>query len=124
MSGKLGKRETYVRRLPKGLTKALSEKKAGLDSEALLNDLVDIWGGPRQLAVDIHQEFQGAPSGGMVRQRIMEMIQRLILTNTTHEIGRIAKPSDMTKEELESMAMRYVRRVTQGDTDGGSSTST
>ena len=41
----------------------------------------------------------------MTRQRILEMIQRLIVTNTTHEIGRVVTPSDMTDEELEAMAV-------------------
>jgi hypothetical protein len=117
MSAKQGKASKEKVFVSNGITKALTERKAGLDSEALLNDLIDVWGGARQLAVDLHDEFQKAPSGGMVRQRIMEMIQRLILTNTTHEIGRVAKPSDMTKEELEAKAMQYVRRLSGAPAD-------
>lgn len=98
-------------KIPKGLQRALAERKASADSEALLTDLIDVWGGTRQLALDLHNEFQKAPVGGMTRQRILEMIQRLIVTNTTHQIGQTLAPSDMTDEELEATALKYVRKV-------------
>lgn len=107
------------RKIPKGIEKALVERKSGVDSEAFLNDLIEVWGGPRQLALDIHDEYEKAPPGGMVRQRIMEMLGRLIVNNTLHDIGKSAKPSDMTKEELEAMAMRYVKRLTQEKSSAG-----
>lgn len=98
--------------IPTGLARALIERKAGVDSEALLNDLIEVWGGPRQLAIDVHQEFTKAPSGGMTRQRILEMMQRLILVNTTHDIGRVIKPADMSTEDLEKLALYYAAKVT------------
>lgn len=102
--------------IPKGLARALAERKANADSEALLADLIEVWGGTRQLALDLHAEFQKAAAGGMTRQRILEMIQRLIVTNTTHEIGRTIKPSDLSDDELEDLAMTYVKRVTANGT--------
>ena len=98
--------------IPKGLRRALAERKASADSEALLTDLIDVWGGTRQLALDLHSEFQHAAVGGMTRQRILEMLQRLIISNTTHQIGQTQAPSDMTDDELDSTAMEYLRRVT------------
>ena len=100
------------REIPKGLARALADRKPSADSEALLTEIIEVWGGPRQLALDLHKEFKGAAEGGMTRQRILEMIQRLIVTNTTHEIGVTVKPSDMTDEELEETAMSYVKKVT------------
>ncbi|WP_143206407.1 hypothetical protein [Singulisphaera sp. GP187] len=100
--------------MPKGLARALGERKASADSEALLTDLIEVWGGTRQLALDLHNEFQKAQVGGMTRQRILEMIQRLVLTNTTHEIGKNIKPSDMDDAELDSLAMTYVDRLSAG----------
>jgi hypothetical protein len=47
----------------------------------------------------------------MTRQRILEMIQRLIVTNTTHQIGQSVSPSDMTDAELEATALAYMRKV-------------
>lgn len=104
--------EPQQREIPKGLLRALAERKPSADSEALLTDIIEVWGGTRQIAIDLHKEFQKAPPGGMTRQRIIECIQRLILTNTTHEIGKFSKPDDMTDEELEAVAMGYVARVT------------
>ena len=46
--------------LPKGLREGLADRKAAADSEALLDDLIEVWGGTRQLAIDIHAEFQKA----------------------------------------------------------------
>jgi hypothetical protein len=40
----------------------------------------------------------------MTRQRILEMIQRPIITNTTNEIGQTLCPSDMSNAELEQVA--------------------
>lgn len=97
--------------IPKGLERALAERKPSADSEALLTDLIEVWGGTRQLALDLHTEFQGAAAGGMTRQRILEMIQRLVVTNTTHKIGQTFAPSDMTDGELEALAMKYVGKV-------------
>lgn len=104
--------------LPKGLTRVLSTQKASADSDTLLKDLLEAWGGTKQLAMDIYKEYQKAPEGGMTRQRILEMFQRLILTNTMHEIGRSKSPSDMTDEELQEIALEYAKRVTS---DGPSS---
>jgi hypothetical protein len=101
-----------VKEIPKGLARALAERKQGADSEAMLNDLIEVWGGTRRLALDIHGEFQKAAAGGMTRQRILEMLQRLIMNNTNHEIGRSARPSDMTDEELEAVAIQYMKKVT------------
>ena len=98
--------------MPGGLARALAERKASADSEALLSDLIEVWGGTRQLAIDLHNEFQKAQAGGMTRQRILEMIQRLILTNTTHEIGKTSKPSDMDDEDLDRVAVHYLKKVT------------
>jgi hypothetical protein len=45
-------------KLPLGLSRALGTNKTTADSEALLSDLIDVWGGTRQLAIDVHGEFQ------------------------------------------------------------------
>jgi len=100
------------REIPKGLARALAERKPSADSEALLTDLIEVWGGTRKLALDLHAEFQHAAAGGMTRQRILEMIQRLILTNTTHQIGSVMAPSDMSEAELEAVALKYMKQVT------------
>lgn len=99
------------RRLPVGLARALSGRKKSTDSGELLSDLIDVWGGTRQLALDLHREYQKASEGGQTRQRILDMIQRLIITNTTNEIGQVEKPADMTDEDLASIALTYMKRL-------------
>jgi hypothetical protein len=98
--------------LPKAVAKVLADQKANADSAALLNDLIEVWGGTKRLALDIYGEYQKAAPGGMTRQRILEMLQRLVITNTTHEITRVRSPSDMDDQELELVAMTYMRRLT------------
>lgn len=105
------KKKPVKQPIPKGLARALVERKPNTDSETLLNDVIEVWGGTRRLAQDMFSEFQGSKSGGMTRQRILEMIQRLIITNTTHEIGKTVRPADLSDEELEAMAMKYVKKV-------------
>lgn len=100
------------REIPAGLQRALATRKASADSEALLTDLIDVWGGTRQLALDLHVEFQSAQKGGMTRQRILEMLQRLIINNTDKQIGSSLAPSDMTDDELDAVAIAYAKRVT------------
>lgn len=103
--------------LPEGLTRALANRKASADSEALLSHLIEIWGGTERLAKDIYAEFQKAAPGGMTRQRIIEMLQRLILSNQDRGLGTVVKPSDLSDEELDEIAMHYTERVTNGKPD-------
>ena len=97
--------------LPAAVAKVLAGQKVTTDSGALLSSLIERWGGTDRLAADIHGEFQGGTKGGMTRQRILEMMTRLILTNTTHDIGKARVPSDMGDEELESVALKYLGRM-------------
>jgi hypothetical protein len=104
--------------LPKALALALVDRKSSVDAGTMLGDLIEVWGGPRQLAVDIYSEFQTAGKGGMTRQRILEMFQRLIMHTSDRDLANIARPADMTDEELDAIAMGYTRRVLVNE-DGG-----
>ena len=97
--------------LPAAVAKVLAGSKPSTDSGALLASLIDRWGGTDRLANDIFSEFDAAPKGGMTRQRIIEMIQRLIINNTNNEIGKSRNPSDMSDEELAQVAMNYLGRM-------------
>lgn len=100
------------RELPKGIERALVQRKPSADSEQLLLDIIEVWGGTHKLAMDLHKEFQEAKAGSMVRQRILETIHRLIVNNTNHQIGQTRKPDDMTDDELDETAMSYTKRLT------------
>jgi hypothetical protein len=97
--------------LPAAVAKVLAGSKPSTDSGALLASLIDRWGGTDRLAADICDEFSAAPKGGMTRQRIIEMVQRLVINNTNNEIGKTRNPSDMSDEELAQVAMNYLGRM-------------
>ena len=105
------KKKSPASELPPGMLRALSSRKQSADSDSLLTDLVEIWGGTRQLAKDLYSEFQRAQAGGQTRQKILDMIARLIQNNTNHNIGKSVQPSDLTDEELQAVALEYARRV-------------
>jgi hypothetical protein len=102
--------------LPKAVAKVLAGHKPNTDSGALLGSLIDRWGGTDRLAADIHAEFQAAPKGGMTRQRILEMMQRLVINNTNNEIGKQRNPADMSDSELAEVAMSYLKRMARDAT--------
>lgn len=88
----------------------LSDTKASADSETLLTEILEAWGGARNLARDLHSEFHEAGAGSMTRQRILEMIQRLIVNNTKDDLARSFKPSDLADDDLELHAMRLLSK--------------
>lgn len=90
---------------------SLAERSSSTDSEGLLTDLLEIWGGPRALAHDIYNEFQAARPGSNERQRYMDLIFRVVLTNTTHDIGRLTSPQDLSDSELEDLVHKYMPKV-------------
>lgn len=101
--------------LPRALAMALQDRKVSADAGTMLGDLIEVWGGTRQLACDIHAEFQRAPKGGMTRQRILEMFQRLIMHTSDRDMANTARPADMTQEELDAVALVYAKRVMGND---------
>lgn len=100
--------------LPPELAKAIAANPKNANSEQLMLDLVEVWGGTRQLALDIYNEFQKAPAGGLTRQRILQMFQGLVVTETNRDSGRSEKPSDMTDDELQRIALEYANKVVHG----------
>lgn len=94
----------------------IARSGSGIDSAQLLRELIEVWGGPAKLARDVYAEYQKATAGGMTRQRILEMIQRLIITNTTGDIGRPPSATELDDGELEATARALLMR---GGVDGG-----
>lgn len=90
---------------------SLAERGPTTDSEVLLSDLTTLFGGPLKLAEVIRNEFLASNPGSTLRQRYLELITRIIVTNTTHEISRVVHPEDMSDEQLEALAEKYTRKV-------------
>ena len=106
--------------LSKSVKALLRPEKSGVDSEQLLGDIIAEWGGTANLARDIKEAFLAAPSGSMVRQRFLEMVQRLIITNTLHDISKVSTPSEMTDAELDEVATHYVGKIAGASEDDDS----
>jgi hypothetical protein len=99
---------------------ALRGRNQLIDSGELAKNLLDVWGGPRRLAEDIFREYTKAAVGSVARQRNLEMVMRLIVTNTTHDIVKPVKPSDLTDEELGRVAAKYMTLVGKQEEPGDS----
>lgn len=106
------KKQNPPAEMPKSISMVLAGQQSAIDSASLLSNLIDVWGGAAAVSKDIYAEFQRAPAGGQTRQRILEMMQRLIINNTAHDLTSTVRPSDMTDGELEDLAMTYVKRLT------------
>jgi hypothetical protein len=98
-------------KLQEAFKSALTDRGNAVDIGGFLADLIEIWGGPRRLAQDMHREFQEAAVGGMTRQRILEQIGRYITYATDRQITRAVRPSEMTDAELDLLAMDYMRKI-------------
>ncbi len=57
----------------------------GFDRAGLLSSLLEVWGGQDKLAASLYVEFQHASPGSMVRQRILELICRMISQHSDSE---------------------------------------
>lgn len=89
----------------------LKDTRRGVDSGQLLNDLMERWGGTATFARDVFGEFSKAKENGMVRQKILEMIQKLVVTNTVHQVTRIERPEDLDTEDIEMRLQALISRV-------------
>jgi len=93
------------------VVKSLLEDSSLVNSEQLLSDIIQEWGGTRALARDIKKAFDKAPEGSMTRQRFFEMFQRLIISNTDRDIAREVDPSEFSDEELAQAAAGILGRA-------------
>ena len=56
-------------------------------------------------------EFNGAKKNSLVRQKLMEMITKLVVTNTVHQITRTESPEDLETDEIEERLQALIARV-------------
>lgn len=98
-------------RAAKDLLEILKENRESLDSGAFLNDIIAEFGGTSALARAIKIEFDNAEPGSAVKQRFLEMVQRLVITNTVHDISKEIDPVEMSDEELKQAAEGLAHKV-------------
>jgi hypothetical protein len=86
-----------------------------VDTAALLTEIIDVWGGARNIALDMKLNYESSPKGSVVRQRTMDTIQRLIIQNTASELSRPKNPEDLDEADLDQVILGYVNRVSSPD---------
>lgn len=100
---------------PKSVTtevrRAIGTNLEGIDSRQFLLDLMDEWGGTKALARDLMLEFKNAKPGGMTRQSILEMIQRLIVYTTNANLSSSSDPAELDDEDLQAIVSKLVAKV-------------
>lgn len=67
--------------LGEGIKKLIS-KKSTPHMKELVEDLIDEWGGARQIAKALYQTYNAAPQGSMTRSRILDRVISFIQANT------------------------------------------
>jgi hypothetical protein len=82
-----------------------------IDQHVFLLDLIECFGGPRKLAVAMHEEFQNAPRGGLARQKFLQMVQHLIISCTQSSQNRLGDPSQYNDDELNTQLHKYMTLI-------------
>ena len=86
----------------------LGARQRGIDTDELMREITAEWGGASKLARDIREEFAAAKPGSVTRQRILEMLTRIVVQATEREHVKVRKASDMTNEELVAFVSRIM----------------
>jgi hypothetical protein len=89
----------------------LSARRLGHDANQLLVDIMERWGGTKSFADALVVEFQAAKPGSLIRANLLEMIQKLVVNNTNHNITRIVDPADLEDDEIESEMGAVLKRA-------------
>jgi hypothetical protein len=97
---------------------AVRGRGAGIDSVGLLAALVKAWGGQDQFAQDVFAEFQAAAPGTMTRQRLLEMVTRIVVQVTAQEHARPKAAREMSQDELLESAQALLEKLERGRTQG------
>ncbi len=96
--------------LPDRVIKAIAQVDSSFDSQKLLEAIIHHFGGPEKFAFQIVQEFKAAGPGTLVRQRILEMVNRLTM-NVSASSPPSKNAGDMDDDELFEAAGQVVSVV-------------
>ncbi len=84
----------------------LAESIPGFDRAGLLSGIIDSFGGLRKFAGAIVTEYQHAAPGSMVRQRILDMICRMLSQHSNVE--RLKPVDEMETTEIHAAILSMV----------------
>jgi hypothetical protein len=97
----------------KAIRSALTTRHLGNDSNELLVQIMEQWGGPREFARNMWVEFSAAKPGSLIRQNLLEMIQKLVVNNTNHSITQTVNPTDLDDEDIDRELDAMLARARQ-----------
>lgn len=103
------------RKLRDLLLNASKQRKSRSEAflEELTCELVDVFGGPRGLALETFNEFKSAQEGGIVRKDLLKAMYGLMEKH--QRSGNSKDVSDLTDEELINEALPAVADVLDDD---------
>jgi len=105
-----------ARKSTKEVMAALMEARGRRSSfDALVDDLLDEFGGTQKLAEAVFRAYDEAKEGSLTQIRILETFMKMIMNQDARRNGGPEEPiDDLTEDELEAL----VREVTNGDIAG------
>jgi hypothetical protein len=92
------------------LEKLLTHRRLGHDANQLLVDIMERWGGTKQFADDLYNVYKDPDTSPYGRQNILEMIQKLVVNNTNHNITKVADPAGLDDEDLQGALDAMLKR--------------
>lgn len=103
--------------------KRLLTNKSTIDQGVFLQELIDAFGGPRELARKMRAEFDLAPQGGLARQKLFTTIQHLIISTTSLNLTRTVDPSSLSDLDLADSIGAHLEVLEEKETEGSGSDS-
>lgn len=87
------------------------KRGVGVDCGTFLEAVIDHFGGLKRLAHDFVTEYQNAKVGSMQRQRMMELISRLMIYETSRRAANPTPVGQMDDEDLDLVIQGYLARM-------------
>ncbi len=103
--------------------KRLLTNKSTIDQGVFLQELIDAFGGPRELARKMRAEFDLAPQGGLARQKLFTTIQHLIISTTSLNLTRTVDPSSLSDLDLADSIGAHLEVLEEKEAEGSGSDS-
>ena len=100
------KKKASFDQMPAKVQSLILDDSNAIDQETLLKEIISGFGGAKEIANTMVKEFKDAAPGGITRQRIMELITRLVVNVSESNSMLVKRASDMTDQELKDVAVR------------------
>lgn len=107
-------RSATINRLVNATRNLVQHKGSTVDQAVFLQELMDVFGGPRDLARAMYEDYQAGQPGSLIRQKTMQAIQHLIISTTQFNLTKVVNASELSDEELERTVGDYLGKIEAG----------